>query len=180
MRKLLLIACCAIVLAACNKPAEEAAKPEPEVKPAPPTELADMKYAEIGKQALAGLSSGDIDKFVSNYADNAKYFWSAGDSLIGKQAIVDFWKNRRTNVIETLEFANDVWLPIKINTPQKGPDRKGVWLVSWVQIKVKYKNGGQVGMWVHMDFHFDDTDKIDQVVMYIDNAPILAALAKKK
>jgi hypothetical protein len=180
MRKLILMLCCATVFAACNKPKEEAAAVAEEPKPTPPTELADMKYADIGKQGLDALSSGNVDGWLQAYADNAKFYWSGGDSVVGKDKITAYWKDRRSNVIDSITFVNDIWLPIKINKPQKGPDREGVWLVSWFFANIKYKNGEKVHMWIHQDYHFDANDKIDQVVQYVDRAPINAALAKKK
>ena len=35
-----------------------------------------------------------------------------------------------------------------------------------------------MSQWIHTDYHFDANDKIDQVVQYIDRAPINAAIAK--
>jgi hypothetical protein len=171
---------CATTLLACTKPAEKPAESVAEVKPTPDIEFADAKYTEIGKRGIAALASGDIDAWMSMYADNAKYFWSGGDSLVGKQAIHDYWKDRRGNVIDSITVMNDIWLPVKVNKPQRGPDAPGVWLFSWYEVKVKYKNNQKLSMWIHNDLHFDANDKIDIAVQYIDRAPINAALAKKK
>jgi hypothetical protein len=46
------------------------------------------------------------------------YQWSSGDSLVGKAAILAFW-NKSFEYVESLKFANDIWLPIKVNQPQK-------------------------------------------------------------
>ena len=120
-----------------------------------------------------------MDTWLTAFADSAKYYWSGGDSLIGKPAIADYWKNRYAKVIDSISFVNDIWTPLKINESQRGPDAPGVWLLSWYQVKVKYKNGQKLSFWVHTDLHYDSSDKIDIVVQYIDRAPINAALAKK-
>ncbi len=179
MKNALLILFCSALLTGCNKPKEEATEPAADVKP-PPVEFADPKYADIGKQALDKLSAGDVDGFVSAMSENAVYSWSAGDSLTGKAAILAYWKDRRGNMIDTLTYVNDIWLSIKINESQKGPDLPGVWLLGWWQTSVTYKNGKSLTFWVHTDYHFDSNDKIDRVVQYIDRAPINAALAAKK
>jgi SnoaL-like domain len=179
MRKLVLALFCSVALLACNKPKEEVAAPVAPAEP-PQAEIGDAKYAEVGKQGLAALSSGDIDSWMNSFADNAKYYFSGGDSLIGKDAIAAYWKDRRTNVIDKMEFTNDIYTPLKVNRPQKGPDRAGVWLLTWFQASVTYKNGQSLMFWVHNDYHFDANDKIDVVVQYVDTAPIQAALAKKK
>jgi hypothetical protein len=35
-----------------------------------------------------------------------------------------------------------------------------------------------MSQWIHNDFHFDANDKVDEVVQYIDRAPINTALSK--
>ena len=144
-----------------------------------PTEFADPKYTDIGKQGLAALSSGDVDKWMAMFADNAKYYWNGGDSLIGKAAISDYWTKRRKDVIDSLTYTNDIWLPVKVNEPQQPVQAPGVWLLSWFQVRSKYKNGKTMSQWIHTDYHFDANDKIDVVVQYIDRAPIIAALGHK-
>ena len=180
MKKLLIAMFCVFALIACNKPAEKPAEPVAEAQPTPDVEFADPKYTDIGKRAIAALGAGDVDTWMASYADNARYYWSSGDSLVGKEAITKYWKERRGNVIDSLKFSNDIWLPVKINKSQRGPDVPGVWLFSWYYVNTKYKNNQKIAMWVHTDMHFDSTDKIDIVVQYIDRAPINAALAKKK
>jgi hypothetical protein len=179
MKNVLLALFCGVVLFACNKPPkEEATTPVQPVTP-PQAEIGDPKYADIGKAGIQQLASGDIDGWMTSFADNAKYYWSGGDSLIGKKAITDYWKERRGKVIETLSYANDIWTPLKVNTPQRGPDAPGNWLFSWYQVSVTYKNHQSLKFWVHTAFHFDVADKIDIAVQFIDRAPINAALAKK-
>jgi hypothetical protein len=141
-------------------------------------EFADQKYVDMGKQLLSEFEQGNIDAWMNSYSDSARYYWSGGDSLIGKQAIANYWKNRRGNVIKTIKFSNDIWFPIKINTPQKGPDRPGNWVFSYYQVNVTYSNGKSLQFWSHNIQHFDAADKVDQVVQFIDMAPINKALGK--
>lgn len=144
-----------------------------------PSEFADPKYMDMGKQLMQHFTDGNIDAYGEQFADNAVYLWSSGDSLAGKEAIVNYWKQRFTNVIDTLQMSNDIWLPIKVNQPQRGPDMPGIWLIGWHQVNVKYKNGKELNFWVHTDYHYNDSDKIDRVVQYLDRAPINAALGVK-
>jgi len=180
MKKIFLTMMAGSLLLSCSQPKPaETATTEVATTP-PPAEFADPKYAEIGKKGIAQLSSGDIDGWMNSFADNAVYSWSSGDSLSGKVAIASYWKDRRSNVLDQLVFKKDIWLPIKVNKPQQGPDMPGIWLMSWYQIHATYKNGKTVVMWVHSDMHFDASDKIDRFIQYIDRAPINAALAAKK
>jgi len=185
MKKYIFLAAGYLLLLACNNQPAEPAKTDSaaaaETKPEAPkdVEFADPKYAELGKATLAALSKGDIAGYLSNYAENAVYSYSSGDSLAGLPAITKYWTERRTKVIDSLTFSNDIWLAIKVNKPQKGPDMPGVWLMAWYQFNSKYKNGKRAGGWIHTDMHFNDAGKIDRTVMYIDRAPINAALGVK-
>lgn len=169
------------ILLACNNSKTEAdktlVKEASDTKPQQ-AEFANPKYTDMGKQMMQKFESGDIDAWVNMFADNAVYSWSSGDSLAGKKAILNYWKNRRMNVIDSIHFSNDIWLPIKVNQPQRGPDMAGNWLLSWYQVETKYKNGKKLGFWVHTDYHFDANDKIDRAIQYIDMAPIKAATMK--
>lgn len=184
MRKLFLPAIVLLFFISCNneKPAEKtettAASGGAETKATAPTEIGDYKYADIGRKGIAAMSSGDIDGWMTSYADNAVYIWNAGDSLAGKPAIAAYWKKRRTEVIDSITFANDIWLPLKVNTPQRGPDMAGVWLLGWYQVSAKYKTGKRMSQWVHVDMHFDANDKIDRTIQYIDRVPINEATKK--
>jgi len=183
MKKTIALAFVTIFFFACSGPSSEN-KTETNadsaaVAPAKqqPAEFADPKYADIGKSGLAALSSGNIDNWMSAFADNAVYLWSNGDSLAGKAAIAAYWKKRRGEVIDSISFTNDIWLPIKVNQPQK-VEQPGNWLLAWYQVSAKYKNGKRMSQWIHTDMHFDANDKIDRFIQYLDHAPINAALRK--
>src|SRR4029079_7843985 len=112
---------------------------------------------------------------ASMFAENARYYWSSGDSLIGKEAIADFWKKRRADVLESITFSSDIWLAVKVNQPQQAVQTPGVWLLGWYLINAKYKTGKSMTQWTHVDLHFDSHDKVDQLIQYIDRVPINAA-----
>lgn len=180
MRKIFFCACaCALFMGCGNE--QPAAETETAVvaSAAPqPAEIADQKYAEIGKGNLAAMSAGDVDTWMNSFADNARYFWNGGDSLVGKDAITAYWKKRRGEVIDSIRFDEQIWLPVKVNQPQQAIQAPGVWLLGWYRTTVKYKNGKTISQWMHVDYHFDASDKVDQVVHYVDRAPINAALGK--
>lgn len=143
-----------------------------------PTEFADARYMDLGKKHMQAFEAGDISAWSELFSDDAVYSWSSGDSMVGKKAIFDYWANRRKNVIDSIQFSNDIWLPIKVNQPQKGPDMPGVWLLNWYQVNVRYKTGKKLQFWVHTDYHFNASDKVDRAIEYIDRAPIQAATKK--
>ncbi len=169
-----------LLLAACNNPkpddAAETTSATTETK-AQPAEFADPKYSEIGKAGLASMTSGDIDGWASNWADNIVWQWNNGDSIVGKTAVVNYWKDRRTNSIDSISFTNQIWLPVKVNQTQ-ATEAPGVWLLSWYSTNAKYKTGKRMIQSIHTVQHFDANDKIDRVIQYLDRVPISAAMAK--
>jgi len=184
MRKFLLSLTMLVLLYGCKddqKPADPMVKDSTTTSDSKPmqSEFADAKFTEMGKTMMKQFADGDIDAYSENFADNAVYQWSSGDSLAGKKAIMDYWKNRRATVIQTVKISNDIWLPIKVNVSQKGPDMPGVWLIGWHQVNASYKNGKSLQFWVHQDMHYDNNNKVDRLVMYMDRAPINAALGIK-
>ena len=184
MKRLLSLAFITSLFFACSnsKPADTAATTsDSAVAAAPakpqPVEFADTKYADIGRKGNDALSSGDIDGWMSAFADNAVYQWNNGDSLAGKAAITAYWKKRRGEVIDSISFTNAIWLPIKVNQPQS-VEQPGVWLLGWYRTSAKYKTGKRMTQWIHTLMHFDANDKIDRVLQFLDRAPINAAAKK--
>lgn len=158
--------------AAAETPKEPAAAATPA-----PAEFADPKYAAIGKKGLEALSAGKVDEWMEQFADNAVYVWNNGDSLTGKAAISDYWKKRRGEVIDSISFSQQIWLPVKVNQPQanEGP---GVWLLSWYRVNAAYKGGKGMQQNIHTAMHFNASDKIDRLIQYLDRAPIASAIKK--
>jgi hypothetical protein len=186
MKKLLFGALCSIALVSCQnqKPAEEAAAPAGEAAAAPavatsPTgaTFADAKYAEMGRVNLAKFAAEDMDGFFADHADNVVWQFNNGDSIVGKAAVVDYWKKRFADVIDSIAFSNQIWLAVEVKNPQS-IEQPGVWLMSWYMVDSKYKTGKRMVQWIHTDMHFDANDKVDRVIQYLDRMPIAAAMKK--
>ena len=138
-------------------------------------EFGDDKYVQMAKQTMQDLSSGNIDSYLSVYADNAIYRFSGGDSLNGKQAITDYWKKRRSEVIDSLSYSGEVWLPINVSKPMSPNQLAGNYALTWNMVHAKYKSGKSMSQRMHMVFHFDNNDKVDRVTQYLDRVPVMAA-----
>lgn len=182
MKKVMLALLCMAMLWACTKPSDDTTEgtTEPPKDATPPqAEFADPKYSEMTKQALDQLAQGNVEAFGNSLADSAIYYWNSGDSVAMKSAIVNYWKDRRGKVIDTISYVDDIWFSIRVNKPQKGPDAPGVWVLGWTNTSVTYQNGKSIRMWIHTDYHFNKQDKIDRIIQYIDRAVINAALASK-
>lgn len=183
MKKSLVFAICSLWMFSCtdSKTAEikeDAASTAPVVVEPKDYEFADSKFVDMAKKGFDNLQSGNIDAWLNDFADNAIYRWNNFDSLVGKAAIADYWKKRRSEVIDSLTFSSQIWLPIKLNIAQTEGQLTGNYALSWNVVHAKYKNGGSMSQRVHSVIHFDANDKIDRISQYLDHAPILAATKK--
>lgn len=181
MKKLFTLVVCAVLLSSCNTGSKTGEKTDSAtVSPADlkDWEIGDSKYVDIAKKHIGYLESGDIDGWMTHFADNAIYRWNNLDSLTGKAAITDFWKKRRTDVIDSMSFTSDIWMAVKVNKPQIPAQLTGNYALAWYMSAVKYKTGKSMRQRIHTVFHFDANDKIDRVFQYLDRALINAATAK--
>jgi ketosteroid isomerase-like protein len=170
---IIFFACNADTKEAATEPAAEPAAAEAEKKPAY-SELLDMSVAEPAKKGLQAFAAGDIDGMTAEYADNIRYTWSSGDSLIGKQAVKDYYTKRRA-LIDSITYSDYVFLPVQVNEVQTPYAPAGKWVLYWAFAHVKYKNGKKLNFWLHQVNHYNDAGKIDLASQYIDRAPIMAA-----
>jgi len=183
MKKLLIAFFALALLNSCNnekkeeKPAETVATPAEPAKKAS-AELLERNAGDIVVNSHEAFSKKDVDAMVVNFADNVVYHWSSGDSLVGKQAVKDYYLGR-TKLIDTLVSLGHIVLPVQVNESQAG-EKTGKWFLFWTQNKVKYKNGKTIQFWMHNVNHVNDAGKIDVIDQFIDRGQIAAATAGMK
>jgi len=179
MKKIISVIFMAAFLIACNneeKKGETAAAEVKSDKPAVPVELImDSNLVNSVKVAFTAFENKDIDGYTANLADNVMFRWSSGDSLVGKQAVKDYYTGR-FNIIDNIKYSNHIFLPLMANvSPNGGATSAGKWMLSWFQTNVKYKNGKSIMFWAHNAQHYNEAGKIDQFTQYIDRHPIMEA-----
>ena len=178
MKKIISVIFIAAFLFACNeeKKDETAAAEVKSDKPMAPVELImDSNFVATVKATMTAFENKDVDGYTANMDDNIKFRWSGGDSLIGKQAVKDYYTGR-FNIIETIKFSNPIFLPLMANqSPNGGVTAAGKWMLYWYMVNVKYKNGKELHFWSHQANHYNSADKIDESAQYIDRHPIMEA-----
>jgi SnoaL-like domain len=137
-------------------------------------EILNMSEADEAKNSLQAFAKGDVAGMTAHYDDNAKFYWSSGDSLVGKKGIQDYY-NGRWKVIDSVNVIDQVVLPVKVNTSQAPAHATGKWVLVWSNLQVKYKNGKTIRFWTHADYHYNDAGKVDVAIQYIDRHQILEA-----
>jgi hypothetical protein len=177
MKKILSLFSLAAMLLACNndKKEDKPAAGDNAGKEKAPVELLDSTLVGPVKASLAAFAKADMDGFTANFEDTVKFRWSSGDSLIGKQAIKDYYQGR-WKLIDTWKESNDIYLPIMAHkSPNGGETAPGKWMLQWYMVDVKYKNNKELRFWVHNAMHYSSADKVDQIAQYIDRHPIMEA-----
>jgi hypothetical protein len=181
MKKIFFGVFVSLFLIACNNKEEDKAASAnststttAETKKSSTDEILPMSEGDGAKNSLLAFAKGDVAAMTANYDDKAKYFWSSGDSLVGKQAIADYYTGR-WKLIESLQVHGQVVLPVKVNTSQTPEHVPGKWVLVWSNIEVKYKNGKTIKFWTHSDYHYNDAGKVDVAIQYIDRHQILEA-----
>lgn len=151
-------------------------KTEIPVSSAPaPVEMGDSAKAALCKASYAALIAGDVDGFTASMSDNAVFSWNAGDSIVGKAAIIEYWKDRRANVINQLGIKDDVWLPLKVNSVPN--QRSGEYVMMWATLASSYQFGGKtMARKLHQVYHFNNDGKIDYVGHYLDQHDMAEAV----
>lgn len=141
----------------------------------PATEILDLSMADPLKKSHTAFARGDVDAMTADFADNVRYTWSGGDSLIGKQAVKDYFSGR-LKLIKSIKYSNEIVLPLQVNVsqqPQAAPP--GKWVLYWAMADVTYKNDKNIKFWMHNVNHFNEAGKIDLVGQYMDRHPIMEA-----
>lgn len=178
MKKFLLGMLISILLFACSN-AKKASQTSQTQTPAasnkkPASELLDVSAGESVKKSFEAFAKGDVDGMVAEFDDNIRYVWSGGDSLVGKEAVADYYKGR-WNLIESLSITEPIVLPVQVNETKSKYAPTGKWVLYWGMVDVKYKNGKNLNFWMHNVNHYNNAGKIDFIGQYIDRHPIIEA-----
>ncbi len=181
MKRNFIFAAGCMLLLSCNNEKKDEAKMDDGNKTTmsaadkkPASELLDIGAGDAVKASYDAFSKGDVDGMTANYDDNIRYTWSGGDSLIGKQAVKDYY-NGRWKLIETLKFSDHIILPVQVNESQSPAAPPGKWVLHWAKTDVTYKNGKKISFWVHNVNHYNDAGKVDFIGQYIDRHPLMEA-----
>ena len=178
MKKIISVIFVAAFLFACNNEKKTDApvdNPAASTGKAPVELIMDSNLVNSVKAAFTAFENKDIEGYTANLADNVMFRWSSGDSLVGKQAVKDYYAGR-FNIIDNIKYSNHIFLPLMANvSPNGGVTSAGKWMLSWFQTNVKYKNGKSIMFWAHNVQHYNDAGKVDQFTQYIDRHPIMEA-----
>jgi len=173
MRKILFVLLLAGLglAAAAQKAPKAGARQAKNAMGKPAMEFADGRFIETGKAAAKLFEQGRIEEWADYLSPDAVYMWSNGDSLAGRSAVIQYWRERWNTVVSGLKFSEEIWLPIQVNAADAGPE-PGTWVLTWHRVDATYRNGKSLTFHVHLVHHFNEAGKIDRTINYMDHSKI--------
>jgi hypothetical protein len=180
MKRVFVFAFALLVFAACKSSTEPEKVAVVEEPAAPvvqgPTSILDATSTAPLESSINAFAAGNIDGFTSGMADDVKFYYPGpGDSLVGKQAVNAFYKQRWT-LIDSVQVINPTYLGVKVNESKSVGT--GDYLMAWYVFAIKYKNGKRLALPVHTVRHNNSAGNADMIAMYYDMHKVMVASAK--
>jgi hypothetical protein len=147
----------------------------------PAVEAASQKYANIVEECLNVMQDFNFDGLGAYIADDVQWYWPNGGmetrSIIkGKENVINFWKNwRATSGVESMQFYNSDFMPLRTNRPNDQYNVVGVVVLYYGDITI-YGKAGSTIVRQHLVFSFNDNDKIKNIFSYYDRTGIVQLL----
>jgi len=146
---------------------------------APQTEAQDSlvvlpsSSTDNARKAVEGYVAGNMDAFRENMSEDIRlYHPAAGDSLLGLQAVVDYYSKRRSEA-ESIQLLDPIFLGVRNNVGLNV--MPGDWIMSWYRFQIKYKSGKSVELPIHTVQHLNASGKTDMMAMYYDLHRVMEA-----
>lgn len=126
-------------------------------------EIASPVYVALAEKSLDYLVSFDWDSFAEMLTDSIEYELPDGTKMIGKTALINYWKNCKTNVgIKSMKITNANYLPLDAGSKLKNSDSLGIKVVADFTNNVMVKNK-DVSVKMNFSFHFNQQKLIDRI-----------------
>jgi hypothetical protein len=148
----------------------------------PAVEEASKTYAIIVEESLNILQDFDFDELDTYFANDVEWYWPNGGmesrSIIkGKKNVINYWKDwRATSGVESMQFYNSDFMPLKTNKSNDQYNIVGVVVLYYGDITI-YGKAGSTTVRQHMVFSFNKDKKIQKVFSYYDRTGITQLLS---
>ena len=147
----------ALIFWACDTKENDSNKEEFNYKIASPV------YITLTEKSLDYLSSFEFESFAEMLADSVEYELPNGEKLIGKTALINFWKvNNSTLGIKSMKITNANYLPLDATVKLKKNDYLGIKVVADFENNMIFKDRN-ISVKMNFNFHFNQQKLIDQI-----------------
>ena len=147
----------ALIVLACDTEKKDSNKEEFNYKIASPVHIT------LTEKSLDYLVSFEFDSFAEMLADDIEYELPNGKKLIGKTALINFWKiNNSTLGIQSMKITNANYLPLDATVKLKKDDFLGITVVADFENNMIFKDRN-ISVKMNFNFHFNQQKLIDQI-----------------
>lgn len=169
--------------AGCNTPAQETAADTGAVATNPLFSIAPEEYAALTEEAIMHVSADELEAWGAMMTDDVEFDFPDGDAntrtkLIGKAAVLDWWKKyRETPGVGAMTSSDFNHFPVEITGDPKSGVSKGVYVISYLT-NSQIINGQTVSLRMNFATLFNADKKITAYYTYYDRAGIVQALGQ--
>lgn len=166
---------CALLFVSCAETKKEEAVTEE--KEIPMLEVASEEYSDLTLKTLDLLSKFDLETWKESLADDIVWYWPDGNSetrhsIEGKDKLIAWWKNWKETTGGQLSFANNTFLPIKVNKPSNYYKLVGTGVIAYTDLTITIGDKS-TSVRQNMVFMFNDDKKISHALLYYDRTGII-------
>ena len=137
--------------------------------------IATPDYIVLSEKSLDLLASFELDSFASMLSDDVEYEFPNGKKLVGKIALINYWKNyKNTSGIKSMKIINANYLPVDTHIKPKGDETQGI------KVGADFTNNMifdrmDISVKMNFNFHFNDKKMINRIMTYYDQTLITNA-----
>ena len=126
-------------------------------------EIAPPVYVALAEKSLDYLASFDWESFAEMLSDSVEYELPDGTKMIGKTALVNYWRNCKTNIgIKSMKITEANYLPLDTRLKLKNNDSLSIKVVADFTNNMILKNKN-VSVKMNFSFHFNQQKLIDRI-----------------
>lgn len=143
----------------------------------PVLEEASQEYADLAQKTLDLLSEFDLETWGEYLDEDVIWFWPDGNSetrhsIKGKDELISWWKNWKETTGGQMTFANNTFLPIKVNKPSNHYKLVGTGVISYTDLTVSIDDKS-TSVRQNIVLMFSEDKKITHALLYYDRTGLI-------
>lgn len=140
--------------------------------------IATPEYTVLAEKSLDLWASNELESFASMLAEDVRYEFPDGKKVLGKNALIDYWKNyKQVSGIQSMKITEANYLPVDSQLTPKGDEMTGIKVVADFTNRMTFSSSN-LAVKMHFNFHFNKAKMIDRIMTYYDQTPINTASDK--
>jgi len=135
---------------------------------------APPSYGILAEKSLDLMAGLDVEAWGIMLSSSVVYYFPDGEKkLIGKKAVLDWWKNYiSTTGIKAMSIENASYMPIEVKNAVRPGELSGTQVIAYFSNKM-ICDRSEVSVKMNFIIHFDKDKLIDAYYTYYDPAPMI-------